>query len=434
MIGNRPVADSMSPSDGSFVTPGTSLSLDDDAVTGPGIGKHQNQWVALRSGTLSLRDELVDVITSVSTPMIPQEGEVIIGRVSRLHSKTAEIEILHIEGRENPNRTQDALHRTADIFVSEIVDRFMPSPGDGMRSRDIVRAKVIQSEPMVKASCKGDPALGVLHAICPVCGILLEVSDKTPDQNVTCGRCDYSGYRALSNGYGYGHIIPEGVDISPLNRGGERWTEEMDGRLGHDGARPYLSPMADYRRGENHKMPDSQIRRPTGRDGRPRREMHATTCTLCGTATKVPFEPTPGKPIRCRDCMDKIKSGKATKEELAKERELINKMKHEAEKAAGLKVFVGGLPHSATEEEIREVVEPHGSLKKVDIVTDREGSPKGFGFIVFDDPEQGRAAIKAMKDIKLGGRRLRFEEANSGGGGRGGRGNGKGRGDRRRRN
>ena len=39
-------------------------------------------------------------------------------------------------------------------------------------------------------------------------------------------------------------------------------------------------------------------------------------------------------------------------------------MKHEAEKAAGLKVFVGGLPHTATEEEIREVVEPHGSLKK----------------------------------------------------------------------
>jgi len=75
------------------------------------------------------------------------------------------------------------------------------------------------------------------------------------------------------------------------------------------------------------------------------------------------------------------------------------------------------------------------SLKKIDIVTDREGSPKGFGFIIFDDPDQGRAAIKAMKDIKLGGRRLRFEEANSGGGGRkGGRGNGKGRGDHRRRN
>ena len=71
--------------------------------------------------------------------------------------------------------------------------------------------------------------------------------------------------------------------------------------------------------------------------------------------------------------MDKVKSGEVSQEEFGKEREVINKMKHEAEKEAGLKVFVGGLPHSATEEEIREVVEPHGSLKKIDIVTDREG-------------------------------------------------------------
>ena len=61
------MADTMSPSDGSFVTPGTSLGLSDDIVTGSGIGRHQNQWIALRSGTLSLGDEVVDVIPSVST-------------------------------------------------------------------------------------------------------------------------------------------------------------------------------------------------------------------------------------------------------------------------------------------------------------------------------------------------------------------------------
>ena len=89
----------MSPSDGSFVTPGTSLSLSDDIVTGSGIGRHQNQWVALRSGTLSIGEEVVDVIASVSTPKIPQEGEVIIGRVSRLHSKLQRLKfyILKVE-------------------------------------------------------------------------------------------------------------------------------------------------------------------------------------------------------------------------------------------------------------------------------------------------------------------------------------------------
>ena len=106
--------------------------------------------------------------------------------------------------------------------------------------------------------------------------------------------------------------------------------------LGHDGARPYLSPLADYRRGMSHEMPDSVRRqraaqsRGGGRGG-PRREMHPTTCTLCETKTKVPFKPTPGKPIRCRDCMDKVKEGKASKDELAKERKVLNSARAGAE-------------------------------------------------------------------------------------------------------
>ena len=197
--------------------------------------------------------------------------------------------------------------------------------------------------------------------------------------------------------------------------------------------------MADYRRGEDHEMPANQANRPVGRDGRPRREMHAANCTLCGTNTKVPFEPTPGKPIRCRDCMDKVKEGNASKEELAKEREIINEMRKKAEKEAGVKLFVGGLPHESTEDELRAIVESHGEVRKVDIAKDKEGNSRGFGFVVFADPDEGRAAIKALNGTELGGRKLRFEESNSdsrrGRGGRGGRdrGNRGGR-DRRKRN
>ena len=38
-----------------------------------------------------------------------------------------------------------------------------------------------------------------------------------------------------------------------------------------------------------------------GRDSRPR-EMFATTCSECGVSTEVPFQPTEGKPVYCRDC------------------------------------------------------------------------------------------------------------------------------------
>ncbi len=42
-----------------------------------------------------------------------------------------------------------------------------------------------------------------------------------------------------------------------------------------------------------------------GRGGRPEREMHDAVCTDCGAQTQVPFRPTPGKSVLCRDCFRK---------------------------------------------------------------------------------------------------------------------------------
>lgn len=45
-------------------------------------------------------------------------------------------------------------------------------------------------------------------------------------------------------------------------------------------------------------------------DGAPRapRQLFAATCSECGQATEVPFSPTPGKPVYCRDCFQNRKS------------------------------------------------------------------------------------------------------------------------------
>lgn len=39
-----------------------------------------------------------------------------------------------------------------------------------------------------------------------------------------------------------------------------------------------------------------------GGGGRPARESHEVTCAECGAATTVPFKPTEGRPVYCRDC------------------------------------------------------------------------------------------------------------------------------------
>ena len=43
--------------------------------------------------------------------------------------------------------------------------------------------------------------------------------------------------------------------------------------------------------------------------GRGEKQMFATTCSQCGNETEVPFQPTPGRPVLCRDCFNANKGG-----------------------------------------------------------------------------------------------------------------------------
>ena len=97
-------------------------------------------------------------------------------------------------------------------------------------------------------------------------------------------------------------------------------------------------------------------------------------------------------------------------------------------------IYVGNLPFSATEEEIRELFEQHGTVLSVKLITDREtGRPRGFGFVEMEG-DGTQAAIDALNGADFNGRSLRVNEARErtegGGGGGGGRGGERG-GERR---
>jgi RNA recognition motif-containing protein len=92
----------------------------------------------------------------------------------------------------------------------------------------------------------------------------------------------------------------------------------------------------------------------------------------------------------------------------------------------GRRLYVGNLPYSVTESELRTAFSAHGEIVDVKIVTDREtGQPRGFGFVEMGSDEEAKAAINAMNGANLGGRTLTVNEAQerpAGGGGGGGRG------------
>ncbi|BBB32706.1 conserved hypothetical protein [Thermotomaculum hydrothermale] len=71
-------------------------------------------------------------------------------------------------------------------------------------------------------------------------------------------------------------------------------------------------------------------------------------------------------------------------------------------------IYVGNLPYSTREEELREVFEAHGNVENVKIIRDREtGRSRGFGFVEMSTEEETNAAINALNGSDLGGRTLK---------------------------
>lgn len=91
------------------------------------------------------------------------------------------------------------------------------------------------------------------------------------------------------------------------------------------------------------------------------------------------------------------------------------------------KLYIGNLPFSATEDEIRELFAAHGDVVSVKLISDREtGRPRGFGFVEIEANDLGEV-IQSLDGSQFGGRELRVNEARDrgprggGGGGGGGR-------------
>ncbi|GAB6178321.1 RNA-binding protein [Desulfobaculum senezii] len=74
-------------------------------------------------------------------------------------------------------------------------------------------------------------------------------------------------------------------------------------------------------------------------------------------------------------------------------------------------IYVGNLPWSSTEDEIRELFESYGEVHSVKIIEDRDtGRSRGFGFVEMSANE-ALAAIDSLQEASLGGRALRINEA-----------------------
>lgn len=100
------------------------------------------------------------------------------------------------------------------------------------------------------------------------------------------------------------------------------------------------------------------------------------------------------------------------------------------------KLFVGGLPYSVDSKKLEEMFAVFGAVQSAQVITDRyTNQSKGFAFVEMSNDEEAQAAIKALNDSEVDGRRInvsvaRPREERPSGGGFGGNRNGGGFGGR----
>lgn len=77
-----------------------------------------------------------------------------------------------------------------------------------------------------------------------------------------------------------------------------------------------------------------------------------------------------------------------------------------------MRIYVGNLPYSATEDELRNAFAAFGEVSSVNVITDKySGQSKGFAFVEMDDNSSADAAIKDLNETPLGGRNIKVNEA-----------------------
>ena len=77
-----------------------------------------------------------------------------------------------------------------------------------------------------------------------------------------------------------------------------------------------------------------------------------------------------------------------------------------------MKLYVGNLPYSVTEDDLKETFSEFGDLGEVTVITDKfSGQSKGFGFVEMPNNSEADAAIKALNETELKGRNIKVNEA-----------------------
>ena len=86
--------------------------------------------------------------------------------------------------------------------------------------------------------------------------------------------------------------------------------------------------------------------------------------------------------------------------------------RHPAPADGSIEIYVGNLSYDLTEDQLRKEFEAYGTVNSARIITNRyNNKSKGFGFVQMPSRPEAEAAVKALNDKDILGRKLKCNEA-----------------------
>jgi RNA recognition motif-containing protein len=77
-----------------------------------------------------------------------------------------------------------------------------------------------------------------------------------------------------------------------------------------------------------------------------------------------------------------------------------------------MNIYVGNLPYSVTDTDLRETFSRFGEVSQVNLIADKfTGESKGFGFVEMDNNSEADAAIKGLNGTDMNGRNIKVNQA-----------------------
>lgn len=185
-----------------LVYPGDPVGVAEEFVPGPGTYEENGDVFAARVGYLTLdTNDFVARVDSLvqKEPAVVRPGDIIIGTVSMTRGSMAIVQVEKLASMPNRDVGGD---RNGTLHVSKASEAYVENMEDAFRIRDILRARVLETDPAIQLTTKG-PRLGVLKSYCPRCGTAMTRKGK----GVICPSCDWKDSKKLAEDFGEGNVL-----------------------------------------------------------------------------------------------------------------------------------------------------------------------------------------------------------------------------------